>query len=103
MSASQSQSLAAAPLLRRTVSGGVATLTLDDPASRNALSLAMIAALSGAVAALADDRGVRAVVLAGGGAGLFVGTRSSRNGGASRRSRRRRGLLHAADARLRTG
>jgi enoyl-CoA hydratase/carnithine racemase len=64
MSASQSQSLAAAPLLRRTVSGGVATLTLDDPASRNALSLAMIAALSGAVAALADDRGVRAVVLA---------------------------------------
>jgi enoyl-CoA hydratase/carnithine racemase len=34
-------------------SDGVATLTLNSPASRNALSRAMLAALSGALAAIA--------------------------------------------------
>ncbi|MBG0795270.1 enoyl-CoA hydratase [Methylocystis sp. H62] len=42
---------------------GVATLTLNSPASRNALSLAMIDALSGRLDALAGSDDVRVVVL----------------------------------------
>jgi len=53
-----------AAAVRRSDAAGVATLTLDDPASRNALSLAMIQALSDALVAVAEDAGVRAVVLA---------------------------------------
>ncbi|WP_425440706.1 enoyl-CoA hydratase [Phreatobacter cathodiphilus] len=55
--------LAPGPILRRDDRDGVTTLTLDDPASRNALSEAMLAALSATFAALAADRSVRAVVL----------------------------------------
>lgn len=44
-------------------SGGVATLTLNDPASRNALSDAMLATLEATLAAIAADRAVKAVVL----------------------------------------
>ncbi|MFD2183123.1 enoyl-CoA hydratase [Rhodoplanes azumiensis] len=50
--------------LRREDADGVALLVLDRPGARNALSDAMLAALSGALAAIAQDRGVRAVVLA---------------------------------------
>jgi methylglutaconyl-CoA hydratase len=50
-------------VLRVSVAGGVATLTLDSPANRNALSRAMRGRLRGALAdALADDA-VRVVVL----------------------------------------
>jgi methylglutaconyl-CoA hydratase len=50
-------------VLQVTVAGGVATLTLDSPANRNALSRAMRAQLRSALAdALADDA-VRVVVL----------------------------------------
>ncbi|MBI1981139.1 MAG: enoyl-CoA hydratase [Methylocystis sp.] len=42
---------------------GVATLTLNSPASRNALSLAMIEALSGGLDALAASKDVRVVML----------------------------------------
>jgi enoyl-CoA hydratase/carnithine racemase len=65
MSLSPQPAAAPACLLRRRDDAGVATLTLDDPHSRNALSLAMIEALSGAFAEIADERGVRAVVIAG--------------------------------------
>jgi len=51
-------------ILDRRNAGGIATLTLNDPASRNSLSEAMLAALSDTFAAIADDRSVRAVVLA---------------------------------------
>lgn len=51
------------PILARRDADGVATLTLDDPTSRNALSEAMLAALSETFAAIAEDRSVRAVVL----------------------------------------
>lgn len=51
-------------ILQREDAGGVATLTMDDPASRNSLSEAMLAALSQSLAAIAADRSVRAVVLA---------------------------------------
>jgi enoyl-CoA hydratase/carnithine racemase len=44
---------------------GVLRLTLNDPASRNSLSEAMMAALSQSLAAAADDRTVRVIVLSG--------------------------------------
>lgn len=51
------------PLLRETVDG-IAVLTLDSPATRNALSEAMIAALHEALDAIRDDKAIRAVVIA---------------------------------------
>ena len=44
---------------------GIATLTLDRPEAKNALSGALIAEISSALAALAGDSAVRAVVLTG--------------------------------------
>lgn len=55
------------PVLLRADAEGVATLTLNRPQSRNPLSEAMLAALSAAFAAIAQDRTVRAVVLAAAG------------------------------------
>jgi enoyl-CoA hydratase/carnithine racemase len=51
--------------LRRDDVDGVATLTLDSPASRNALSLAMLEALNGALAAIANEPKLRVVVITG--------------------------------------
>lgn len=61
------------PYVLRTDAGGVATLTLNRGARFNPLSSAMIAALDGHLAAIADDAGVRAVVLAGSGRGFSAG------------------------------
>lgn len=55
------------PVLLRSDAGGIATLTLNRPQSRNPLSEAMLAALSDAFAAIARDRSVRAVILAAAG------------------------------------
>lgn len=55
---------AALPILQRFDDGHVATLTLNRPAARNALSEAMIAALTRELGAIAGDRSIRAVVLA---------------------------------------
>lgn len=55
------------------VRDGVATLTLNQPASRNALSLSMKAALADAVAQVASDGGVRAVVITGAGGAFCAG------------------------------
>ncbi|MFF6803649.1 enoyl-CoA hydratase family protein [Streptomyces sp. NPDC012616] len=52
-----------APLIGRTRARGVETLSLDAPATRNALSSALVGALAGALADCAEDPGVRAVVL----------------------------------------
>jgi enoyl-CoA hydratase/carnithine racemase len=60
-------------LVRRDDADGVATLTLDAPASRNALSLAMIEALTTAFEKIAADPGARVVVLAGDGPALSAG------------------------------
>ena len=60
-------------LLRRDDDSGVAALTLQSPASRNALSLAMIEALLDAFAAIAADPATRVVVLAGDGPALSAG------------------------------
>ena len=55
---------ATGPPLRRAEAGAVAVLTLARPASRNALSEAMLAALTDSLAAIAEDRAIRAVVIA---------------------------------------
>lgn len=52
---------------------GVVTLTLDDPARFNALGSDMLTALQAALAVLAKDEGVRAVVLAGNGKAFCAG------------------------------
>lgn len=52
------------PVLRSAPEGGVVTLTLSRPAQRNSLSEATMAALSAALAEIADDHAARAVVLA---------------------------------------
>lgn len=59
--------------VRRHDAGGVATLTLNRPQQRNALSRAMITALRAEFARLSTDAGVKAVVLAGAGPGFCSG------------------------------
>lgn len=56
----------AAPILRES-SDGIAVLTLNRPEQRNTLSEAMLAALAEALAAIAQDDKVRAVVIASSG------------------------------------
>jgi len=51
-------------LLRRDLASGVLRLTLDDPASRNSLSEAMLAALRDALDQAAAEKAVRVVVIA---------------------------------------
>ncbi|SFC88542.1 Enoyl-CoA hydratase/carnithine racemase [Bosea sp. CRIB-10] len=58
---------ARAQILLREDADGIATLTLNRPEARNPLSEAMLAALSETFAAIANDRSVRAVVLAAAG------------------------------------
>ncbi len=60
------------PLLRRDA-GGVAWLTLNRPAARNALSVALMSSLAEALEAIATDRGVRVVVIGGAGPGFCAG------------------------------
>ncbi len=48
------------------ISGGVATITLNRPKALNALSEAVLAELQAALDAVAEDRGVKAVILQGG-------------------------------------
>ncbi|MEY9875280.1 enoyl-CoA hydratase [Streptacidiphilus sp. MAP12-33] len=53
----------AEPLVRYAVDRGIATLTLDSPANRNALSSRLVAELEQGLAEAAKDASVRAVVL----------------------------------------
>ena len=62
----------APPLLRRD-EAGVAWLTLNRPAARNALSVALMQALDGALAAVASDPAVRVVVIAANGPAFCAG------------------------------
>lgn len=50
-------------LVRYDVDGKIATITLDSPANRNALSRVLVAGLTGHLAAAGQDRDVRVVVL----------------------------------------
>jgi enoyl-CoA hydratase/carnithine racemase len=60
-------------LLLKDCKDRVATLTLNRPAQRNALSAALLAELQAALDALAADRSVRVVVLAGNGPAFSSG------------------------------
>ena len=60
------------PILRRDADG-VATLTLNRPEARNALSLAMMTAMQAELDRIAVDPTVRAVVLAGAGSAFCAG------------------------------
>lgn len=53
--------------------GGVLHVTLNRPDSRNAMSLAMVSELRAVLAAVRDDRGVRAIVLRGAGGHFCAG------------------------------
>lgn len=61
------------PLVLRQDEGGIAILTLNAPAKLNALSSAMIAALSGALAEVGADAAVRVVILRGAGRAFCAG------------------------------
>jgi Enoyl-CoA hydratase/carnithine racemase len=52
------------PLLLRQDRDGIATLTLNRPQARNALSMALMGELLTALAALAQDPAVKVVILA---------------------------------------
>ncbi len=55
------------PILLRADDDGVTTLTLNRPGARNALSTALMTAIEAELASIAQDRAVRAVVLAAAG------------------------------------
>jgi enoyl-CoA hydratase/carnithine racemase len=63
----------AAPILTREDAQGIAILTLNRPAQRNALSQALLAALGDALAEIAADRDVRAVVIGANGPAFSSG------------------------------
>src|SRR5512135_778779 len=60
-------------LLLRRDEGGIAWLTLNRPAARNALSLALMSALQTALDAVAADKNVRVVIIAGAGPAFCAG------------------------------
>ncbi|MGF1639747.1 MAG: enoyl-CoA hydratase [Rhodospirillales bacterium] len=62
-----------APVLLRNDADGIATLTLNRPDKFNALSVALLTALQRELDAIADDRSVRVVVLAGNGRAFCAG------------------------------
>jgi len=61
------------PSVLQQVEDGVARLTLNRPAARNALSVALMSAIEAALEALAEDRDVRVVVIAGAGPAFCAG------------------------------
>ena len=67
------QPMAATDLLLRRDQDGVAWLTLNRPAARNALSMALMRALDAELAAIADDAAVRVVVIGGAGPAFCAG------------------------------
>ncbi len=60
-------------LLLRADKEGVATLTLNRPAARNALSVGLMQALQDELAVLRDDAAIKAVVIAGAGPAFCAG------------------------------
>ena len=61
------------PLLLREDADGIATLTLNRPEARNALSTALMSAIEAELARLARDESVKVVVIAGAGPGFCAG------------------------------
>lgn len=64
---------ASVPILLRQDRESIALLTLNRPEARNALSIAMLAALANTLMAIRADRSVRAVVLTGSGPAFCAG------------------------------
>lgn len=64
---------AAAPVLVRSTSDGIATLTLNRPRQYNALSASLLAALDGELEAIGRDPGVRVVLVTGSGSAFCSG------------------------------
>src|ERR1700742_4052214 len=60
-------------ILLRQDSGAIATLTLNRPAARNALSMGLVEALDGELAAIAEDRSVKVVIIAANGPAFCAG------------------------------
>ncbi len=71
--APESQAKHNEPILLRSDAGGVATLTLNRPDARNALSTDLMHALQDELDAIAKDVSVRVVVIAGAGPGFCAG------------------------------
>ncbi|HML11931.1 MAG TPA: enoyl-CoA hydratase [Xanthobacteraceae bacterium] len=71
--ASRADAASAVPVLLREDLGKVAVLTLNRPQARNSLSEALIASLSDALARIATERSVRAVVLGAKGPAFCAG------------------------------
>jgi enoyl-CoA hydratase/carnithine racemase len=65
--------MAESPFVLRSDAGGVRTLTLNRPETRNALSLGMLQALVTELSILTDDPSVRVVVVAGSGPAFCAG------------------------------
>jgi len=61
------------PILLRQDHDGIATLTLNRPQARNALSMALMGEMLEALAALARDPGIKVVILAGSGPAFCAG------------------------------
>ena len=72
MTAAESEAIEA-PVLVREDADGVATLTLNRPGRRNALSVELMAAVESELGDIAGDGAVRAVVLAGSGHAFSAG------------------------------
>lgn len=91
--------------VQETISGGVATLALAEPDSRNALSPAIRAVLEARIPALVDDPEVRCIVLTGTGGSFCAGgdIRSLTDPGSPDDTRRRMARSHAWLARLLDG
>ncbi|HKM65305.1 MAG TPA: enoyl-CoA hydratase [Acidisphaera sp.] len=60
-------------VLLRTETDGIATLTLNRPEARNALSLGLMAALTDAIAGIAETPSVKVVIIAANGPGFCAG------------------------------
>ena len=73
MSAAVADTTSAERILLRKDDAGVAWLTLNRPAQRNALSIALMTALQAEVEAIAADKSVKAVVIAGAGPAFCAG------------------------------
>lgn len=80
------------PPVRVEVAGGVATLTLDAPANRNALSGTMVAGLLDALAAAVADPSVRVIVLTNTGSVFCAGADLSEQATAARGATGARGF-----------
>ena len=76
--------------------GGVVTLTLNEPATRNAVSPAITEALVGHIREVNQDLSVRCVILTGAGAGFS-------SGGNVKEMKERKGLFAGSPAEIRRG